>query len=67
MAVRLGMGTIHSSLPLFNLVRERLPTKRWTIVMLPRRRGRLLLRSNRQEMGSKEFDLKLSGGQEARL
>jgi predicted transcriptional regulator len=55
----MGMGTIHSSLPLFNLVRERLPTKRWTVVMLPRRRGRLLLRSNRRGMASAAGDLRL--------
>jgi len=55
----MGMGTIHSSLPLFNLVREQLPTKRWTVVMLPRRRGRLLLRSNRREMASAAGDLRL--------
>jgi amino acid permease len=53
----MGMGTIHSSLPLFNLVRERLPTKRWMVVMLPRRRGRLLLRSNLRETASAAGDL----------
>jgi len=55
----MGMGTIHSSLPLFNLVRERLPTKRWMVVMLPRRRGRLLLRSNPRGMASADGDLRL--------
>ncbi|UCC64125.1 MAG: hypothetical protein JSV36_03440, partial [Anaerolineae bacterium] len=55
----MGMGTIHSSLPLFNLVRERLPTKHWLVVMLPRRRGRLLLRSNRRGMASADGDLRL--------
>jgi len=55
----MGMGTIHSSLPLFNLVRERLPTKRWLAVMLPRRRGRLLLRSNRREVAGTDSGLRL--------
>ena len=55
----MGMGTIHSSIPLFNLVRERLPTQRWRAVILPRRRGRLLLRSNRRGMASANGDLRL--------
>ena len=37
----LAMGSIHSSLPLFNLVRERLPTQTRLTVTLPRRRGQL--------------------------
>ncbi|HSR33579.1 MAG TPA: hypothetical protein VLY63_23680, partial [Anaerolineae bacterium] len=41
----MGIGSLHSSLPLCNLVRERLPIKRWTAVLLPRRRGRLVLRN----------------------
>jgi amino acid permease len=39
----MGMGTIHSSIPLFNLVREQLPTKSYLVDILPRRWGRLLL------------------------
>ncbi len=42
----MGIGTIHSSLPLYNLVRERLPTMRKLVILLPCRRGRLLLRKN---------------------
>lgn len=40
----MGMGTIHSSLPLFNLVREHLPTRpgRWARRLLGKR-GRFLL------------------------
>ena len=40
----MGMASINISLSLFNLVRERLPTRHRPIVVLPRRRGRLLLR-----------------------
>jgi len=39
----MGMGTIHSSLPLFNLVRERLPTGSCPTVILPGRQRPLLL------------------------
>lgn len=39
----LGMSCIRSSDVLFNLVHERLPTRVRSIVMLPRRRGSLLL------------------------
>jgi amino acid permease len=55
----MGIGTIHSSIPLFNLVRERLPAKRWRVVMLPRRRGRLLLRSNQRRVAGAAGDLRL--------
>jgi hypothetical protein len=55
----MGMNSIHSSLPLFNLVRERLPTKRWSVMMLPRRRGRLLLCSNRRGVAGADGDLRL--------
>jgi amino acid permease len=55
----MGMGTIHSSMPLFNLVRERLSRKRWLAVMLPRRRGRLLLRSDQRGLTSAGGDLRL--------
>jgi amino acid permease len=37
-----GMGSIHLSLGLVNLVREWLPTQHHPIVLLPRRRGQLL-------------------------
>jgi hypothetical protein len=39
----MGMASIHISLSLFNLVRERLPSRTQPVVMLPRRRGKLLL------------------------
>jgi amino acid permease len=55
----MGIGTIHSSIPLFNLVQERLPAKRWRVVMLPRRRGRLLLRSNQRRVAGAADDLRL--------
>jgi len=55
----MGIGTVHSSIPLFNLVRERLPAKHWRVMMLRRRRGRLLLRSNRRGMASDAGDLRL--------
>ena len=48
----LAMGSIHSSLPLFNLVRERLPTQTRLTVTLPRRRGQLVFtpRSNIRDL-----------------
>ncbi len=59
--VILGMGiqSLHSSLPLYNLVRERLPNRRWTVVLLPRRRGRLLLHSSRPGRANPDADLHL--------
>jgi hypothetical protein len=41
----LGMGSIHLSLALFNLVREWLPTRSRPVLILPRWRGRLLFQS----------------------
>jgi amino acid permease len=38
----MGMGSLHMSLGLANLVRERLPARSQMVVLLPRRRGRLL-------------------------
>jgi hypothetical protein len=55
----MGIGSLHSSLPLYNLVRERLPTKRWTVVLLPRRRGRLVLHSGRRGMSRSDASLRL--------
>lgn len=55
----MGMASIHSSLGLFNLVREWLPTKPRPVMMLPRRRGRLLLRGNRRGMASADSGLRL--------
>jgi len=44
----LGMGSIISALGVFNLFREWLPTRRHVVVRLPRRRGQLLLLSNKR-------------------
>ena len=40
----MGMASIHSSLGLFNLTKERLPGPASPVVVLPRRHGRLVLR-----------------------
>ena len=55
----MGMASVHFSLGLSNLVREWLPTKPRPVVILPRRRGRLLLRSNRRGMASADGGLRL--------
>jgi amino acid transporter len=55
----MGIGSLHSSLPLYNLVRERLPTKRWTVVLLPRQRGRLLLRNSQRQRGADKTSVRL--------
>ncbi len=54
-----GMASIHFSLGLFNLVREWLPLRPRPVVMLPRRRGRLILRSSRAGMVSLDDSLRL--------
>jgi amino acid permease len=62
----MGMASIHFSLALFNLVRERLPTRARPIVMLPRRRGRLLFHQRGKPSGSPRVSLiylGLEGGQ----
>ena len=56
----MGIGTLHSSLPLYNLVRERLPTRRALVMILPRRQGRLLLRKDRRELTTVAGDLQLA-------
>jgi len=56
----MGIGTLHSSLPLYNLVRERLPARRTIIMILPRRRGRLLLRKDHRELTGTTGDLQLA-------
>ncbi len=48
----LGMSCIRSSDVLFNLVQERLPTRLQSVVMLPRRRGTLLLQQRGAASGS---------------
>ena len=40
----MGMGSIHGTLVLFNLVRERLPSVTRPVLVLPRRQGVLLFR-----------------------
>ncbi len=44
----MGMASIHMSLGLFNLVRERLPSRHRPVVSLARRRGRLILHSKKR-------------------
>lgn len=55
----MGIQSLHSSLPLYNLVRERLPTSQWTAVLLPRRQGRLLLYSTRRGRMDSDAGLRL--------
>jgi amino acid permease len=44
----MGMASIHMSLGLFNLVRERIPSRHQPVVSLARRRGRLILHSKKR-------------------
>jgi amino acid permease len=44
----MGMASIHMSLGLFNLVRERIPLRHQPVVSLARRRGRLILYSKKR-------------------
>ena len=53
----MGMASILMSLGLFNLVRERLPTRHRPVVMLPRRRGRLLFHQRGKPTGSPRIGL----------
>ena len=68
----MGMGTIHGTLVLFNLVRERLPSLARPVVVLPRRRGVLLFRERVRGVASTS-DLRLGlvylglGGDKARF
>ena len=57
----MGMASIHFSLGLFNLVRERLPTRRRPIVVLPRRRGRLLFHQRGKPSGGSRIGLTYLG------
>jgi len=58
----MGMASIHSALGLFNLARERLPTQRRpTVVVLPRRRGRLLFRPRGESDGDPRIALTYLG------
>jgi len=55
----MGIGSIHNSLGLYNLVRERLPHKRWPVIQLPRRQGQLILGSSRRKAARVKSDLKV--------
>ncbi|MFQ5657209.1 MAG: hypothetical protein ACE5G5_06685 [Candidatus Methylomirabilales bacterium] len=57
----LGMSCIRSSDVLFNLVQERLPTQVRSIVMLPRRRGTLVLQQRRSRTSSPRLGLTYLG------
>jgi amino acid permease/predicted transcriptional regulator len=57
----MGMASIHVSLGLFNLVRERLPARPQPIVVLPRRRGRLLFQQRGKPAGSPRIGLTYLG------
>lgn len=48
----MGMASIHFSLALFNLTREWLPSQSQPVVVLPRRRGRLLLQERGRRRGT---------------
>ena len=56
----MGIGTLHSSLPLYNLVRERLPTRSTLVLMLPCRQGRLLLRRKLRGLTREGGDLRIA-------
>jgi hypothetical protein len=55
----MAMASIHTCLGLTNLVRERLPISPRPIMVLPRRRGRLLLHSSRHGTAIADGDLRL--------
>jgi amino acid permease len=57
----MGMASIHFSLGLFNLTRERLPTQRRPIVVLPRQRGRLLFHPRGESGGDPRIGLTYLG------
>ena len=57
----LGMSVIRSCDALFHLVQERLPTRLRSIVMLPRRRGTLLLQQRGSPSGSPHLGLTYLG------
>ena len=57
----LGMSCIRSSDVLFHLVRERLPTRFRSIVMLPRRRGTLLLQQRGSASGTPRLGMTYLG------
>jgi len=55
----MGIGSLHSSLPLYNLVRERLPACRTLVIILPCRRGRLLLKRGHRDLTSAGSNIQL--------
>ncbi len=57
----LGMAIIRCSNVLFNLIYERLPTRLQSIVMLPRRRGTLVLQQRRSRSSSPRLGLTYLG------
>lgn len=57
----LGMASVHAAFGLFNLVRERLPTRSRMVVVLPRRRHRLLLQPRRPSADSPHLGLTYVG------
>ncbi len=52
-----AMASIHFSLALFNVVRERLPARHRPVVTLPRRRGRLIFHPRGKPIGSPRIGL----------
>jgi amino acid permease len=56
-----AMASIHFSLALFSVVRERLPTRHQPTVMLPRRRGRLIFHPRGKPSGSPRIGLTYLG------
>lgn len=57
----LGMSCIRTANILFNLVHERLPTRLRSVVILPRRRGSLLLSERGKPSGNSSFGLTYLG------
>jgi hypothetical protein len=58
----MGIGTLHSSIPLYNLVRERLPDRYTRTLILPQRRGCLRFRRDPLAVvrAGRDFQLALS-------
>ena len=56
-----AMVSVHVSLALFNVVRERLPARPRPVVILPRRRGRLYFRRRRRSRGGPRLGLTYLG------
>jgi len=56
-----AMASIHFSLALFNVVRERLPTRPQSVVTLPQRRGKLIFHPRGKPSGSPRIGLTYLG------